>query len=106
MASQVPSNDVRHDVEATLAARRDLGPEYDEHFIDTLTERLVQRARQEVRSTPAPSEKLTPDMRVAIAICSLIFGIPLVAIATGMAGTPGLVIVCLMILGVNFAASR
>ena len=32
--------------------------------------------------------------------------IPLVAIATGMAGTPGLVIVCLMILGVNFAASR
>lgn len=105
MASQLPTNDVRRDLEATLAARRDLGPEYDEHFIDTLTERLVQRARQEVQRTPAPHEGLTPEMRVAVAICSLIFGIPLVAIAAGVSGV-ALVIVCLMILGVNFAASR
>ncbi len=106
MASQLPTNDIRHDVEATLAARRDLGPEYDDHFIDTLTERLVQRARLEVQRAPAPHEGLTPEMRVAVAICSLIFGIPLVAIATGIAGAPGLIIICLMILGVNFAASR
>jgi len=105
MASQVPSNDVRRDLEASLAARRELGPEYDDHFIDTLTERLVQRARREMRNTPAPQEKLTPEMRVAVAICSLIFGIPLVAIAAG-AGFAALVLVCLMILGINFAASR
>ena len=106
MASQLPSNDVRHDVEATLAARRELGPEYDDHFIDTLTERLVQRARQEVQRTPAPRQGLAADQRVAIAICSLVFGIPLVAIATGIANVPGLIIVCVMILGINFAASR
>jgi hypothetical protein len=106
MASQLPSNEIRHDVEATLSARRELGPEYDDHFIDTLTERLVQRARQEVQRTPAPHQGLAPDQRVAVAICSLIFGIPLVAIATGIAGWPGLLLVCLMILGVNFAASR
>src|SRR5579885_3542441 len=106
MASQLPSNDIRRDIEATLAARRELGPEYDDHFIDTLTEKLVQRARLEVQRAPVPQERLTPEMRTGIAICSLIFGIPLVAIATDIASVPGLVIVCLMILGVNFAASR
>ena len=106
MSSQLPTNDVRHDVEATLAARRELGPAYDDHFIDTLTERLVQRARAEVQRTPAPRQGLTPQMRLAVAICSLIFGIPLVAIATGLTGVTGLIVICLMILGVNFAASR
>lgn len=105
MASQLPSNEIRHDVEATLSARRELGPEYDDHFIDTLTARLVQRARQEVQRTPVPHQGLAPEMRVAVAICSLIFGIPLVAIAGG-AGLPGLIVVALMIVGVNFAASR
>lgn len=105
MASQLPTNDVRHDVEATMAARRELGPEYDDHFIDTLTERLVQRARLEVQRTPAPRQGLAPEMRVAIAICSLVFGIPLIAISAG-AGFPSLILVCLMILGINFAASR
>jgi hypothetical protein len=106
MASQPPAEDLRHEVQATLAARRELGPEYDEHFIATLTDRIVQRARLEVQRTPAPHQGLSPEMRVAVAICSLIFGIPLVAISAGIASLPGLIVVCLMIVGVNFAASR
>jgi hypothetical protein len=36
MALQTNPDDLKRDVQATLVARRELGPEYDEHFIDAL----------------------------------------------------------------------
>ena len=39
---------------------------------------------------------------MALAICSLLFGIPLVAIGTSL-GAAGFIAVCLMIFGINVA---
>jgi hypothetical protein len=93
--SQPPANndDVKRELQATLAARRELGPEYDEHFIQALTEKIMAQVRDQIARTPAPAPPrprgLAADQRLALAICSLIFLIPLVAIAAGAFGAFG-----------------
>ncbi len=78
------ADDLKRDVQATLEARREIGPAYDEHFIQQLTERIMAQARQEMAQAPRPTRsKLDASQRTGIAICSLIFGIPLVAITAG-----------------------
>jgi hypothetical protein len=107
VSSMQPSNDqdLQREIQATLAARHELGPEYDEHFINQLTERLTQQVREEMAKAPKPrSSALGPEQRIPIAVCSLIFGIPLVAIAAATAGTPGLVIAFLALVLINIAA--
>lgn len=74
--------DLHRDVQATLEAQRELGPGYDDHFVQSLTERMMAQVRQEMARVPAPKRdnKLDRSQRTAVAVCSLIFGIPLVAI--------------------------
>ncbi len=106
--SQQSTEDVKRDIQATLAARRELGPEYDDHFIDALAEKISAQARRDIANAPRPqqpSNKLSRDQRTALAICSLIFGIPLLAIAT-TGGTPFVVAVMAMLVLVNAFASR
>jgi len=107
VSSLQPSNDqdLQRELQATLAARHELGPEYDEHFINQLTERLTQQVREELAKAPKPRRApLGPEQRLPIAICSLIFGIPLVAIAAATAGTTGLVVAFLALILINIAA--
>ncbi len=105
---QPQNDDIRRDLQATLAARRELGPEYDDHFLDALVEKLTAKVRQEVASAPRPappSNKLSRDQRTALAICSLIFGIPIIAI-TASAGPLFFIGAIAMIMVVNLLASR
>jgi hypothetical protein len=109
--SQPNAQEIQRELQASLSARRELGPEYDEHFIARLTDQLTARVRQEVALAPRQrASSLSADQRTAIAICSLIFGIPLVAIAGGIAGTVGLVVaftaLVLINLGVNAGGWR
>jgi len=86
---QQQPDDIKRDLQATLAARRELGTEYDDHFINALVEKLTAQVRQEMTSVPRaqqPSNKLTHDQRTGVAICSLIFGIPIIAITLGAGG--------------------
>jgi hypothetical protein len=86
---QPHTEDVRRDLQATLAARRELGTSYDDHFLDALVEKLSAQVRQEIATAPRvqqPSNKLSPEQRTGVAICSLIFGIPIIAIALGAGG--------------------
>lgn len=109
MIPQTNRSDIKHEIQATLAARRELGSEYDDQFLDALVEKLT---RQTVIQHPQPSRTprspsaLDAGQRSSLAICSLIFGIPLVAISSAIAGPVGLIAVCIAILGINFAASR
>jgi hypothetical protein len=83
---QPQTDDIKRDIQATLAARRELGTEYDDHFLDALVEKLTAQVRQEVANAPRvqqPSNHLSSDQRTGIAICSLIFGIPILAITLG-----------------------
>ena len=99
-------DDLKRDVQATLEARRELGPSYDDHFVQQLTERMMAQVRQEMAQAPrpaAPRNKLDASQRTGVAICSLIFGIPLIAIASG--STLTFVGVIAMIALINFFAS-
>lgn len=105
---QPQHDDIRRDLQATLAARRELGPEYDDHFLDALVEKLTAKVRQEVASAPrpaAPSNALSRDQRTGVAICSLIFGIPIIAIAAS-AGPLYFAGAIAMIVIINLLASR
>ena len=102
--------DLQRDVAATLEAQRELGPGYDDHFVQSLTERMMAQVRQEMARTPAPAapqhnNRLSQGQRTAVAICSLIFAIPLIAISGGELGLPGMIVVAGMIALVNFFAS-
>ena len=94
------SDDINRELQATLQARRELGTTaYDEHFIEALVEKLRAEARAaqpQHRDVGPPSEQW-----LGLAICSLVFAIPLVAIASD--NLVGLILVCATIVGINVA---
>lgn len=109
MTLQANRSDIKREIQATLAARRELGTEYDEHFLDALVEKITRQSppqRAQPSRPPQRSNALDSGQRLSLAICSLIFGIPLVAIGGGIGNLVGLIVVCFAILGINFAASR
>lgn len=112
--SRVAANDdLRREVLATLSGRQELGSAYDEHFAETLVERLNTQIQREVdrqvsqlkaRGVRAPRRGLSPEQRLGLAIPSLVFLIPLIAIG-GMQGLPGMLIACATVAVVNIAAA-
>jgi Flp pilus assembly protein TadB len=113
MTPQSSRSDIKREIQATLAARRELGSEYDEQFLDSLVEKLTRQSpaqRPQPPRLPQRTGALDSGQRLSLAICSLIFGIPLVAIAggvgNGVSGLVGIIVVCFAILGINFVASR
>jgi hypothetical protein len=110
--SEIP----REELSATLAARHELGPEYDTALVDSLADRVEQvvqarvaaqqvAAPQPVASAPASSAALSAGQRLAVAAISLGVAIPCVAIAGGEAGVAGVVVTWAGIAAVNLAAA-
>jgi VIT1/CCC1 family predicted Fe2+/Mn2+ transporter len=96
-----------------LAGRQELGPEYDAHFADMLVERLRVEVQREVerqlrasqrRGVNASQRHLTAAQRLGLAIPSLVFLIPLIAIAGGMQGLTGMIIAVAAVVAINIAA--
>lgn len=118
MASEMSSDEIRRDVRATLAARREVGPEFDdyfvEHFVQRLTEQLAPERRREGALWP------TAGQRLALAIVSLCALVPigavmliLVAILAHMSGAVAIValllvlgVICGAFVAINVAFSR
>ena len=81
---------VRDELQATVAARRELGPEHDEHliagFLDKIDREIDRRVGERVaqRVPRHPGSVLHPG---TIAVC-----IPIVAIAGGIGKLPGLIV--------------
>ncbi len=79
--------DVRHELEATLAARRELGPAHDAElvagFLDRIEREIDRRVDERVAKLSPPRSPLNP---ATIAMC-----IPIVAIAGGIGKLPGLI---------------
>ncbi len=107
MSSETDSEEMKRELQATLTARRELGTSYDDQFIERLVRQLTTQVRREVEAAPKPRPAgMSAENRTGIAICSLIFGIPLVAIAGGVAGPFGLLIAFAAIVLINVAAGR
>lgn len=108
--------ETRRDIEAALAARRELGPEYDESIAAGLAERIDElvairladsRADVSERQLDREDERSSRTQRFVLGIISLGAGIPVTAIsATNVEpGVVGVAVSWLGIVGVNLAAA-
>jgi hypothetical protein len=103
----VPDEIERSEVEAALAARHELGPEYDAAFVEAFAERIEQVVAQ--RSSAVAVHQAHADeggsRQFVLGIVSLGTGIPITAIAGGITGLPGIITAWAGIVGVNVAHS-
>lgn len=105
--------ETRRDIDAAIAARRELGPEYEEHVAAGLAERVEQLAamrtaelRVAAEGPKEPdAERSARSQSFVLGIISLGAGIPITAIAADSAHLPGIAVAWLGIIGVNVANS-
>jgi hypothetical protein len=111
-----PNEETRREVEAALAARRELGLEYEEAIAAGLLDRVNQlalmragdlRREAERADYAAKAEKESRTQRFVLGIVSLGAGIPITAISGTVVepGLLGIVIAWGGIVGVNIAAA-
>ncbi len=111
-----PDDETRRDVEAALAARRELGLEYEEAIAAGLLDRVNQlalmrasdlRRDADTATAAVKAEKESRHQRFVLGIVSVGAGIPITAIS-GALVDPGLIGVLISwagIIGVNVAAA-
>ena len=103
----------RHEVEAVLATRAELGPEYDAELVESFADRIEQVIEVRVAGRVAESTtsgkqlraaaKAAGDRQMILGFVSLGTGIPITAISASIAGLPGLIAAWAGIVGVNVA---
>ena len=97
--------DTRHELEATVEARRELGaahePELIDGFLERLDRRLVERTAETERSA-----KRRRDHQKEMTLGAMAISIPLIAIAGGIAGLAGIVAVCAALAIIAIMSSR
>jgi hypothetical protein len=92
----------RDDLAASLAARRELGPDYDAAFVDAVAERIEQ-ATAVRRPVVAEIEKSERAMALTVVCVSLVVSVPISAIAAIQTGLAGLTVVWLALVAINVA---
>ena len=95
----------REELDAHVAARRELGPEYEPELVESFLERVEGKLDQRHRGKAARRDKehhaITP-----LVLGSLGLAIPLMAIAGSTAGPFGVAMVCIAIVLVNLFVAR
>ncbi|MGR4883438.1 hypothetical protein ACIPUC_29065 [Streptomyces sp. LARHCF249] len=112
------ARELKKELDATLDARRELGPEYEAALVDSFVEKVETQVRRRLAEErlsaarggggerrPDPAEGNFGE-RFGFAIITLVLAIPLSAIAATQAHLPGLLIAWGGILGVNFIHAK
>ncbi|WP_018656616.1 hypothetical protein [Actinomadura flavalba] len=97
----------RDDLAAAMAARRELGPDYDDAFVQSIVDRVEETLRD--RPKPRPRRDAPGwDTGLVLPLASLLAAIPLSAIAVVNAGTLGFVLcwAAIVLINVVHGASR
>jgi hypothetical protein len=93
------------DLHAAIEARRELGADYEPQLVESFLERIEKRLDERIPPKPLRRDhehsSVTP-----LVLGSLGLSIPLIAIAGGTVGLPGVALVCLAIVLVNLFAMR
>jgi hypothetical protein len=103
------TDDMRKDLRAAVAARQELGPEYEAEIIDSFLDKLDARDAQRRGGLPEPAPRPRHPSRetdpggLALAIISIVAAIPITAIAADMLGLIGVVVCWAGLVGINFA---
>ena len=95
--------DLRHEAEATLHARQELGKGLEPQLVDGFVDRIeqeIERRAQELAARQRPTRHHGAPT-IPLALGSLGIAIPLMGIAGGTAGFPGILVVCIAIVLVN-----
>jgi len=113
---EVSSSDApRDDVAAMLAARQDLGPDYEQAVIDSFVARISQTIDQRVEARLAEARPLEvrgdasrptssrDNSQLILGIVSMGLAVPLTGIAAGIVGLSGLIVCWAGIAVVNLA---
>ncbi len=107
-----PEEDLGHgDIEAALAARRELGARYDAELVDGFAERIERAVDRRVADQVALVQRRTSDdaggrvRQFALGVISLAVGVPvtIVPMVATDNGLPAVVVAWLGIIGVNAA---
>jgi hypothetical protein len=93
----------RDDARAALAARRELGEEFDDALVESFARRVEERLKERRPSGRTQEER---GMSLALALVSIGCGIPITAIAIAGAGLAGLVVAWAAIVLVNVFFAR
>ena len=112
-----PSEELRRDSEAALAARMELGPEYNEYVAAGLAERVEElaaahaaelRQQAELASRDEAAERSGRARQTALAIVSVVMGIPITGIAATQVdpSVVGVAVSWAGIVGVNWVHAR
>ncbi|MFI6149054.1 hypothetical protein [Streptomyces sp. NPDC051109] len=106
------SQELKKELDATLDARRELGPDYEAALVDSFVEKVdtqVRRRLAEERLAAARGHATGASPleggfgeRFGFAVITLVLAIPLSAIAAAQAGFSGLLVAWAGVLGVNF----
>jgi anti-sigma factor RsiW len=101
MTTSMTPAEIRHDIEATFAARREMGPQYDEHFVAALAERLMRELHDAESRRRAAQRVPSATQRLILALASLMFGLPLIFIGAMAGHVVATALVLLTVLGIN-----
>ena len=92
-------HELRHELEATLEARRELGPRHEQELVDRFADKI--EAEIEQRAGELARKRKPEGVNIPLALGSLGIAIPLLGIAGGTAGLAGIIAVCVAIVLVN-----
>jgi hypothetical protein len=112
MEKLVDTHELERELRATLSAQREIGPNYDHQLVENFMQRVNQHSftpapqQRPLMPPPPPTPNLTAGMRLALAIVSVIFMVPLSAITTANSGLAALFVAGLVVLGINIAFNR
>jgi len=101
-----PDRETREEFRAAVEARRELGEELEPQVIDSFVERIERRIDERVAKLAPKQPREGREGSFVLALVSLGAAIPITAIALSNGGLPGLVIVWLGIVLVNFFHNR
>jgi hypothetical protein len=96
----------RAELEAVLAARKELGPEYEPELVDSFLEQVEKRLDGRRSAAPKGGREVHPAVSTPVVLGSLGLAIPLLGVAGGTAGIAGVLVVCLALVLVNAFALR
>jgi hypothetical protein len=101
---RVVDRETQHDLQATLDARRELGPAHDDDLVRGFLERLERRVGP-VQADPEELKRRR-DHQKELILGGMGISVPMLAIAGFIAGLPGIIAVCAALVAVVYAATR
>ena len=98
----------KDELEEAVAARKELGPEYEDEVLDAFLEKVERRLEQRGASGAEGQKALKRqrDHQMGMTLGAMALSIPLIAIAGGIAGLAGILAVCAALAVIAIAAAR